>query len=80
MVKTAVLAGDERDVVRVMRALQPRGDLETIVTNDLLREMEIEHFLQEGGVTCHVFTCDEDVVQTRWRETNHVDRLGGRVH
>jgi hypothetical protein len=79
VVQRAVRPGDDGDVVRGVRPLQPGGELVAVVGDDLLGEPELQHVTEERGDAVDVLGHDEDVVQPGRRDADQVGRAGRRV-
>ena len=79
VVQAAVGAGDEGDVVRAVRDLEPARDLVAVVADDLLGEAEVEVLDQEPGVRVDLLGGEEDVVDPRRGDADQAHRPRRRV-
>src|SRR5208282_6596557 len=79
VVQRAVRAGDDGDVVRGVRALQPGGELVAVVGDDLLGQPEVQHVTEERAYAVDVLGHDEDVVEPGRRDADQVGGAGRRV-
>ena len=79
VVQPTVRATGERDVMRLVRALEEHDELVTLVADQLLGEPELQRLLHEAGHVGDVLCGEQAVVEPGRRDADEVDRHRRRV-